>query len=345
MATQKRNQRTPQPKATQKEPATAASRQRNMRRVRPTMGDRVSGYFNRQLQTLGSALGKLAHHPFSTLLTALVIGVALSLPTGMYAALKNVASVSENWEGNIKVSVYLKMKTTDLQAASVRQKLAELAEVKHAKLITRDGAKVIMEDQGFGSAMELLNFNPLPIAIEVLPKEITPDEAEALVSHIEAMPLVKVVKVDKKWLERLQYIERMLEQGAMILAGLLVIGVLIIVGNTIRLDIRNQSDEIEVIKMVGGTDSFIRQPFLYTGFWYGVLGAVIAWIIVLTIAYFMGAAAADLAKTYSQNYQILTLNFFEVLALLGAGALLGWVGSLISVNRELKHIEPGDRFA
>lgn len=340
----KRNQRSgkapAKPAAEQQE-----KRQRNVRRVRPTTGDRISGYFNRQLETLGSAFGKLMRHPFGTLLTALVIGVTLSLPTGMYAALKNVSAITENWEGNIKVSVYLKMKVSDDAASVLRRKLEAMDEIERVRLITRDGAQVIMEDQGFGQAMKLLNFNPLPIALEILPKEITPDEAAALVSHIEKMSQVKVVKVDKQWLERLQYIESMLEKGAIILACLLVIGVLIIIGNTIRLDIRNQSDEIEVIKMVGGTDSFIRQPFLYTGLWYGVFGAILAWVIVLTIAYFMGSAAADLAKTYSQNYRILTLSFFEVLALVGAGGLLGWFGSLISVNRELKHIEPGDRFA
>ena len=124
------------------------------------------------------------------------------------------------------------------------------------------------------------------------------------------------------------------------IAGALALAVLIVIGNTIRLDIENRRDEIEVMKLIGAPSSYIRRPFLYTGLWYGLTGGVVACLLVEAGVLALVQPARQLAGLYDSQATLHGLSFDAGLLVLAAGLGLGWIGAFWSVSRHLRHIEP-----
>ena len=194
---------------------------------------------------------------------------------------------------------------------------------------------------GFGDVLSSLDRNPLPHVIEVVPANPDPIDLGKLVSAWKANLLVGNVSVDLQWLERLFALLVFAERLVTALAIVLGLGVMLIMGNTIRLAIENRRQEIEVIKLVGGTDAFVRRPFLYLGFWYGLGGAVTAFFLLQTSLYFLATPVEMLAQSYRDDFALQGPGFLGNLLLLVAGSILGIIGSVLAVSRHLADIEPG----
>ena len=127
----------------------------------------------------------------------------------------------------------------------------------------------------------------------------------------------------------------------MLAAALLALGVMVIVGNTIRLDIQNRRAEIEVTKLVGGSDAFVRRPFLYSGVWYGLGGGVTAWLITLRSSLaVLREPVGRLAGLYGSDFRSTALAREASALLLVGGVVLGWLGSYIAATR---HLRPSNR--
>jgi cell division transport system permease protein len=195
---------------------------------------------------------------------------------------------------------------------------------------------------GFGGALDKLERNPLPPVLVVTPaaNARAPQQAAALLAELEALPEVDLAQLDMEWLQRLQAIMNIARRGVTAIAILLGLAVLLIVGNTIRLDIQNRREEIEVIKLVGATDGFVRRPFLYGGIWYGLLGGVLAWLLVHGALLLINRPAEQLALLYGADHRLLGPGLQGTLLLLGVGAALGLLGSWLAVGRHLSAIEP-----
>jgi cell division transport system permease protein len=163
---------------------------------------------------------------------------------------------------------------------------------------------------------------------------------ETLLARLGELPNVEYAQFDLAWLKRLYAILRIVERGVLILAALLAAGVVLVVGNTLRLGIENRRQEIEIAKLFGATDAFIRRPFLYSGLLYGALGGLIAWLLVWSCFMLLGEPVQRLTALYSSHYQLQTLNPLASMALVAGGALLGLLGSWLSVGRHLSAIEP-----
>lgn len=212
-----------------------------------------------------------------------------------------------------------------------------------AKLISREAAlKEFQELSGFRAALKALVENPLPTVIVVQPgpQWITDDRAQNLLEKLARRPEVEAAQFDLQWVKRLQAIMAIVERGVLVLALFLSLAVLLIVGNTIRLGILNRREEIEISKLFGATNAFIRRPFLYTGFWYGLLGGVIAWFLVSGSFELLRGPVQGLAELYAGGFTLSGLGFEATLILLGSGALLGLFGSWVAVGRHLGEIEP-----
>ena len=297
----------------------------------------------RHAQNALAALGRLARQPLATLMTAGVIGIAIALPSGLYLLIDNVRTLTGGWDGGSSISLFLAEDLDDRQAEKVRARIAQRPDVAEARLISREQAlQEFRRRSGFGEALDLLDHNPLPAVVLVRP---APDAASAeatgrLAKELEGFREIDMVRVDLQWVRRLEAITRTLERGIYLLAGLLSAAVLLIIGNTVRLEIQNRHSEIEVIKLVGGTDAFIRRPFLYEGLWYGLLGALIAIALVVGGLALMQGPVQRLAGLYQSDFSLDILTSGTLLAVLLGGPLLGLAGAWLAVNRHLARIQP-----
>jgi len=297
----------------------------------------------RHVQALLGSLGRLARSPVATLLTLLVIALALALPSALRLFVINAQAATGNFANAVDLSVYLK---TDVPLAKAQQ-LAQAArgrnDVAAVTVIPADqGLADFRRYSGFGDALTALKENPLPHVLHVRPRADASSAAalESLRHYLAAWPEVDVVQVDSQWVMRFNAILEVLRRLLAIAATLLGIGVLAVVGNTIRLEIAARRAEIEVTKLVGGSNAFVRRPFLYTGVLYGLGGALLAWGIIAMVVAVLGEPVATLARLYGSRYLVLGLSREDIGILLGAGVALGWLGAWISAARHLRSIEP-----
>jgi len=285
----------------------------------------------------------LARNPFATALTLLVIGLALALPLALNLFVTNAQTATGGFADAVDMSVYFK---TDVPLAKAQQLAADArqrSEVAQVSLIAADKAlDEFRTYSGFGAALEALKENPLPHVLHVRPKpeSSSPGELESLRRYFAAWPEVDIVQIDSEWVMRFNAILDVLRRLLVITAALLAAGVLAVIGNTIRLEILNRRAEIEVTKLVGGSNGFVRRPFLYTGVLYGLGGAVLGWLIVEAAVAILGRPVATLAQLYGSRYSLQGPTSDEILIVLGAGVVLGWLGAWISAARHLRSIEP-----
>lgn len=300
-------------------------------------------YFERHLQTLIGSLGRMTRAPFATLMTVTVIGIALALPACLQLLVTNARTATGSWGSALDISVYFK---PDVQVARVQQLAGALRsrpDVENVQVVTADQA---LEDfrkfSGFGSALDALTENPLPHALIVRPREnySAPAQIEALKRHLGSWPEVERVQLDTEWVNRFYSLLDVLRRVVFLAAVLLAIGVVVIVGNTIRLDIDNRRTEIEVTKLVGGSDAFVRRPFLYSGFWYGLTGGFLAWSVIALGVWLLREPVSHLAALYGSEFRLVGLDLEGSAILLGIGSLLGWLGSWLAAARHLRAIEP-----
>jgi len=297
----------------------------------------------RHLQALLGSLGRLARSPLSTLLTLLVIALALALPTSLRLFVSNAQLATGNFANAVEVSVYLKTDVPLAKAQQLAQAAGQRADVSAVTVIAADkGLEDFRTYSGFGDALQALKDNPLPHVLHVRPKAEDSSAAalESLRRYFSAWPEVDLVQVDSEWVMRFNAILEVLRRLLLIAAALLGLGVLAVIGNTIRLEIQGRRAEIEVTKLVGGSNSFVRRPFLYTGVLYGLGGALLAWGIVAIAVAVLGDPVATLARLYGSRYVLRGPSRDDIGILLGAGAALGWLGAWISAARHLRSIEP-----
>jgi cell division transport system permease protein len=289
------------------------------------------------------SLGRLWQKPFSTLLTVLVIGIALALPACLHVLVQNVRTASGGWSGALDISVYMKPQASLDDAKRAAERIRQRRDVDEVRLIEADQALAeFRRNSGFGDALDALKDNPLPHALVIRPDAEFRDAAQvaALTAELRKVDGVDIVQLDTEWVSRFNAILDVIRRGVLLAAGLFALGILVIVGNTIRLDIENRRDEIEVTKLVGGSDSFVRRPFLYNGVWYGLSGGVIAGVIVAVVIGVLSAPVQRIAGLYGSQFELQGVGLTGWIALLLGGATLGWLGSFIVATRELREIEP-----
>lgn len=288
-----------------------------------------------------TSLGRLYRHGGTSLMTAAVIGIALSLPAALQVLVGNARMVSGSWEGAARISLYLKAGVSDAQARSLADTVRHMDGVADVQYISPDQALAEFKQlSGFADAISVLDKNPLPAVLVVRPSDANPEAAADLQHQLAGNPAVDQVRLDLQWLKRLTAILDIVRRVVDILAALLGLAVIFVVGNTIRLEIGGRRTEIEVSKLLGATDSFIRRPFLYHGTWYGVAGGFIACLLVAGAVALMTAPVGRLAGLYGSTYELQGLGFLGVLGLIAGGAVLGWAGSWLAVARHLRAIEP-----
>ncbi len=288
------------------------------------------------------SLRDLAERPLATLLTAAVIGIALAMPAALNLLVKNGSNLAGSWDDARDFSVYLKIDTELSKAQQLVDQIEALAGVEQVSLTSADAALAdFRASSGLGEVLEELEGNPLPHTLGVRPiEDISVAELDALGQQLAQLDAVELVQIDTEWVQRLNAILDFLRRVVLLASTLLVIGVLIIVGNTIRLDIQSRRDEIEVLKLVGASDGFVRRPFLYVGLWYGILGGLLAMLVLLLGSWLLAAPLETLVGLYASEANLLGMDWATVGWVLAGGVLSGWGGAWTAVARHLSAIQP-----
>lgn len=290
---------------------------------------------------LVDSLGRIWRAPVTSLLTASVIGITLVLPAALHLVFENLDALSYRWEGAVRASLFLAEDLDEAGGRRLAERIAARDGVAAADYISRAAALAeFRELSGLGPALDALEENPLPAVIVVHPANGDAEGIARLVDALAAEPGVARAQLDQDWLRRLYAMLDVAERGVTVLAVLLAFAVLFIVGNTIRLDIENRRAEIEVMKLVGAPDAFIRRPFLYGGFWYGLGGGLLAWLLLALCLIALAGPVRELAGLYGSDAELRGLGARGSLLLIGAGVALGWLGSAVTVSHRLRAIEP-----
>jgi len=300
-------------------------------------------WVTRHLQSMFAALGRLLRRPLSTLLTTLVIAVALALPAGLWLVVKNARAATGDLATAVQVTAYMKVGTPIARADQLAGQLRERPEVASVRVIPAEQAlKEFREYSGFGSALDALTDNPLPHALVVQPRVEQRDGGtiERLRASLAGTPDVDTVQADAEWARRLAALLDVLRTLFLAAAALLAVGVLAVIGNTIRLEIGARREEIEVTKLVGGSDAFVRRPFLYAGLFQGLFGGLLSLGLVALVIASVEAPIARLTALYGGRFRLGGLSLEEAGIVLLVGALLGLLGAWIGAARHLSRIEP-----
>ena len=302
----------------------------------------VRRWLGRHVATAADSLGRLVRQPFASLMTVLVISVTLALPAAAHLVIKNVQSLSGNWDNALDFSLYLEAETPAEDAVRLAGIIGQRADVQSVTLIPADDALEEFKLQsGFGPALDHLSVNPLPHTIVIRPAPGNTEQSLTLMhEELGNLPETDFVQADTEWVQRFHAILDMVQRAIVMGAALLGAAIVVIIGNTIRLDIQNRREEIEVTKLIGASNGFVRRPFLYSGLWYGLGGGVLALLLVAYGMFALREPVGRLAGLYSSSFSILSLSFIESLITVGTGVALGLAGSWLAVARHLRRIEP-----
>lgn len=304
-------------------------------------GDIIRAWRSHHAFSAKSALKRLLATPLQTLMTALVVAIALALPATLLLALDNVERLGERWDANPKLNVFLHLRAQPAAIEQLQTQIRALPQVASLDYISPKDALAQFEQQsGFSDVIKGLEENPLPPTLVVTPKQFTPEVLELLAAKIRTLAVVDSVDLDMAWVKRLQALMQLGEKVVLALASLLGFGVLLAIGNTVRLAIESRKEEILVTKLVGGTNSFVRRPFLYSGVWYGLFGGVLACLLVSVGFASLKSSVARLAHSYNSQFDLTSLGLDGVVILLLTSMALGLLGAWLAVGRHLHAIEP-----
>ena len=295
----------------------------------------------RHLQAAIFALGHLQRTPFVSIMTISVIAISFALPAMLFVLLQNMQSVVGNWQHDTRISLFLAPSTEQERIDQLRREISLRANVTSVNYISpSQGLNELQQQGGFGELVAQLPDNPLPPVLAVYPTSLltTPDNIRLLLADLSQYPEVEASKLDMQWLLRLAQVIDLAKRVMLALIVLLSMGGLLIVSNTIRLATYNRRHEIEVLKLIGATNQFIRRPFVYNGLFYGLFGAISAWLLIATLQLWLSGSVSKLAQMYHSDFVLAGLSIQHTLILLLFGATLGAVGARFAVNRHATHI-------
>ena len=309
---------------------------------------RIRAWLRRHSYSFFSSLGVLLKHKVGTLMTVLVLGIAMTLPLGLYITLTNLDGLNLRQDEWSAVTVFFKQGTKQAEVRRVASEIEMQHQPEATVVISPDEGMVdFRQASGFGESLDMLEENPLPWVLQISPQPGSTSEVEERVSqmtaYLQSIDSVEVIQFDYKWLQRLGRMMAFGEAGVIVLALLFGLAVVVVVANTIRLDVASHAEEIEILALVGAGNAFVRQPFLYTGLWYGLMGALLSVILLGLIMLYLGRPFGLLLETYGNVADLQGLGGYNTVWVMLCGGLLGWLGALLSVQRHLRLLRVGGR--
>ncbi|WP_409273924.1 permease-like cell division protein FtsX [Pseudomonas sp. KCJK9111] len=307
----------------------------------PDLRSLMHAWLESHRASLADSLRRLGKQPIGSFFTCMVMAVALSMPMGLSLLLKNIEQLGGSWQRAAQISLYLKLDASSRDGEALRDEIKGMPGVAEAQYVSREQAlQEFQQQSGLGEALRELPDNPLPGVVVVTPTEVDKPALEALRQRLSELPRVDVAQLDLVWVERLAAILKLGDRFVFGLAVMLISALLLVIGNTIRLHIENRRVEIEVIKLVGGTDAYVRRPFLYMGALYGLGAGLLAWAILAFGLGWLNEAVVNLSGLYGSDFALGGVPASDGLSLLIGAVLLGYIGAWIAVARHLNELAP-----
>lgn len=298
----------------------------------------MSLWLSQHQQPLKLVIGRMRNNLMATLLMFCVIGVTLCLPAILYTVVDNLSRLTGGVESKPQISLFLKLDASN--KTEIEAQLRKHADVASFEFVSKDDAwSKMQQDKNTADAAASLEKNPLPDAFYITPKNISPDNIGHLQEEMQKWNGVELAQVDANWVKRLDTILKLGKKAVFVLVVLLGFALITVIGNTIRLQIMTQREEIEVSKLIGATNPFIRRPFLYAGVLYGLGGGLAALIILTFVTMLFNFSVTEIADLYASNFRLHLPSGLSILVLLVSATGLGWLGSYFAVNRTLAQFE------
>ena len=280
----------------------------------------------------------------STFMICLVIAVAMCLPSLFYLGVDNLSKLTEQMKSETEISLFLKLDATPDNISEIDAVLAKNIAISEYHLVTKDEAWQQLQaksrdNQNISSAIEQLGKNPLPDAFFIQAKSTDPETLETLKNTLQSIPGVEQAVLNADWAKRLATLLSIGKKLIFFITVLLAIVLLVIIGNTVRMQILSQKDEIQVSYLIGATNSFIRIPFLYAGILYGLLGGLLSVLMIAGIIQTFNFSVMEISKLYSSDFSLDLLNINLYLAIVGLAVTIGWLGSYLAVTRAISAIK------
>ncbi len=275
----------------------------------------------------------------STLLSLLVIGIALTLPAFGYVLLDNLRELGSRAAGVKQISVFMELGASRKEVAEIESRLSQAAGLTWRFVPREEALKRLQQTEEMAEIVASLPRNPLPDAFIVEPADTEPAALEAISKEFAGWPKVAHVQLDSAWVKRFDAFLRLGRLALAMLAGLFAAGLVAVTFNTIRLQVMARAAEIEVARMIGATDAFIRRPFYYFGALQGALGGLLAAGIVLGGLHLLAGPVGELAALYGAAFALKAPTAIGAAVLAAGGALLGWVGAQLSVSLSLRKFD------
>jgi cell division transport system permease protein len=277
--------------------------------------------------------------PVAHLLTVAVIAVALALPLGLFVVVDNLRALPEQWGSRAQqISLYMKPAIDDARAVEFAAGLNGLPGIGAVELITRQEAwNEYRELSGFAEALAALDTNPLPALVVIDPAAGA--DAQALLDDLRRRPEVEVARLDTEWIERLGALMSIARRAILLLAGVLGLTVALIASHTIRLAVLQRREEMEIAKLFGATDAYIRRPFVYLGLGFGAAGGALACAIVAIALALMAAPVRALLTLYPGEFTVTPIGGLLAAAVTAGAGLLGMIGAWVSAAQVIRAVE------
>lgn len=297
-------------------------------------------WLNQHGQALSLVTKRMRAHALATFLMFMLMGVTLCLPGTLYVIVDNLNRLAGSMQSDPQISLFLNMDADEQTIREIADRLEAHPDIRSHRFTSRDEAwEQLQQNAETAAVAGNLEKNPLPDAYFVTPAPLTPTEMENLQAELQQWAGVELAQLDTDWIKRLNAILQLGKKGILVLVALLGFALIVIIGNTIRLQILTQREEIEVSKLIGATDSFIRRPFLYAGTIYGLGGGLVAWLLLVAIISLFNVSIADLAELYASGFRLDLPTLETSMAIIGSAVFLSWLGSYIAVNRSLAQLD------
>lgn len=300
----------------------------------------MNAWLTTHLQAFARALARMRAQPLATTLSTLVMAIAILLPLALATLFANITTAAASFNTEPNVNVYLALTASDQDARDIEKKIRATGQTASVAFISRETALAEMKRRAnLGDLLAGIESNPLPHAFAIRPKSTEPAALDALRRNLSALPKVETVTMDFEWAKKLARFVAFAQQIVMLVGLVLAAAVVFVVGNTIRLQMLTQKDEIIVARLIGATRRFVRRPFLYFGALQGAAAGVIAVLAVATLTLWIGAEVNALAISYGADFSLRAPDFTQSAWVIAGGALLGWLGAFVSVSMYWWQIE------